>query len=235
MIYPSLLVFSKFLVKHFMSRLSDFLPCSSARRNVVTPIVCPDDESSMPEIDGVDPQIGTITDYSSDEPLRNTVHPRTADLRTSAPPQLAVRPRTAGHTGTNNNPQTVHHLKSCNQASVYSQTTLLSESTVSCQSDMPTQGDLTSALSFDALRQDLKVVLGVTVSSTDKILSEITVLQNNFAVYDRRLENIESRVSLIEEGSLTSVERSLSGTKELHDPQVSVSRTDDRMLYEVRR
>ena len=82
--------------------------------------MCPDDESSMPEIDGVDPQIGTITDYSSDEPLRNTVRPRTADLRTSAPPQLSVRPRTAGHTGTNNNPQTVHHLKSCNQASVYS-------------------------------------------------------------------------------------------------------------------
>ena len=116
MIYPSLFVFSKFLVKHFISRPSDFLPCSSARRNVVTPIVCPDDESSMSEINGVDPQIGTITDYSSDEPLRNTVRSRTADLRTSAPPQLAVRPRTAGHTGTNNNPQTGHDFKGCNQA-----------------------------------------------------------------------------------------------------------------------
>ena len=78
---------------------------------------------------------------------------------------------------------------------------------------MPTQDDLTSAFSFDALRQDLKV--GVSDSFSDKILSEITVLQNNFAVYVWRLENIEIRFSLIEDGSLTCVERTLSRTKEL--------------------
>ena len=111
-IYPSILVFSKFFVKHFMSKLSDLMPCSSARRKLVTPILCPDDESSMPEIDEVDPQISTSTEYSSDKPLRNTLRSRTADHRNSAPPQSAVRPRTARHTGNNNNTKTVHHLKS---------------------------------------------------------------------------------------------------------------------------
>ena len=40
---------------------------------------------------------------------------------------------------------------------------------------MPTQVDLDSALSFGALLQVLKVVLRVTVSSTDKVLAKITV------------------------------------------------------------
>ena len=57
----------------------------------------PDDEPPISIIDGVDTQIGPITNHSSDNPLKNTIRPTTADLRTSSPPQSAIRPRTTGY------------------------------------------------------------------------------------------------------------------------------------------
>ena len=76
----------------------------------------------------------------------------------------------------------------------------------------------------------LKSCIGSYRKSKDKILSQITVLQNKFTAYDSRPENIESRVSLIEEQSLISLETSASWVKEFLDCEKSDLLPYDRMI-----
>ena len=208
MIYHSLLEFTQLYVKQVMSRFADFLPCSTASRNVVSPIVVPYTESSQMEMNIMSPQISGTTSPSS-QSVRDVVRPRSVDHPHINSPGAANCTLCSNPTHS-----TIHSLKTLPSRSEFT-------------SPQSNQHD---SESFAALRQDLKVVLGVTVESKDEILSQITVLQNKFTTYDTRLENIESRISLIEEQSLISLETSASRVNEFLDCEKSDLLPDDRMM-----
>ena len=208
MIYHSLLEFTQFYVKQVMSRFADFLPCSTASRNVVSPIVIPSTESSQMEMNIMSLQISGTTSPPSSQSVRNVDHlqinsPRAANCTLCSNPTHSA-----------DLPNAVHSLK-----------------TLPSQSEFTSlQANQLDSESFAALRQDLKVVLGVTVKSKDEILLQITVLRNKFTTYDSRLGNIESRISLIEEQSLISLETSASRVNEFLDCEKSDLLPDDRMI-----
>ena len=79
MIYHSLLEFTQFYVKQVMSRFADFLPCSTASRNVVSPIVIPSTESSQMEMNIMSLQISGTTSPPSSQSVRDVVRPRIVD------------------------------------------------------------------------------------------------------------------------------------------------------------
>ena len=110
MIYPSLLLVSKFLVKQLMSRLIDFLPCSTSRSNVITPIVVPNNE------------------FSTGVP-RNVVRPRTAGhLRTNSAQSVTNRPLSSDVARGSNHITVVHSQNGNHKVSVDFQTNLPSQS-----------------------------------------------------------------------------------------------------------
>ena len=135
-----------------MSRFADFLPCSNASHNVATPIVVPYTESSQMEMNIMNSQISGTTSPPSHQPVRYVVRQRTVDHLQRNSPRATNRPHSANPTHSGDLPSTIH-----------SQKTLPSQSIGACGFTSP-QANQHDSESFAALRQGLKVVLGVTVN-----------------------------------------------------------------------
>ena len=113
MIYPSLQEFSQFYVKQVMSRFADFLPCSTASHNVITPIVVPYTESSQMEMNIMNSQISGTTSPPSHQPVRYVVRQRTVDHLQRNSPRATNRPHSANPTHSGDLPSTIHSQKRC--------------------------------------------------------------------------------------------------------------------------
>ena len=216
MIYPSFVLFSRLLVGKIMSGIVDCLPCFPSQGNVVTLCVVSADQSSQQVCEG---------------PQRR-VRPRTADhTRCPSCLRVSVRPRTAGRVRSN---ETVDAVDP-SQTNDHSRIALPSQYSALCQCAIPISAPLLCAATHSSVSSQCSLPDTSSISALRKdILAAtnemLTIFVNTSALYNKRVDNIESRLIHIESKSQTNLENTPSEFNVALDSKMSDSNVDHRMV-----